>query len=347
MQRPDDRTDADRPAIELVGVRKAFTTGRLTLRRHRFIPKVSRETRHREVLTGIDLSVPTGEVLGYVGENGSGKTTTLRLISGIVHPDSGSIRLHGRSPHDDREVKRDLGIVFGQRTQLWWDLPARTSFEILADIYSVSRSDLRKRLAELDELFGVSEYWDTPVRHLSLGQRMQCDLVAAVIHRPRILILDEPTIGLDAAARARFRVFVEDLRRSRTTTVLLTTHDLNELARMSDSLAVLVDGRVGFRGSLGALRTQQDLPTMVKLSLFGPAEGLGPEPLPGVRLHSVSGDTATYRLADRAHVGPLLAHVAGRADIRDVHVVEVQLDDLVRHLYEGVSSPSASSAEAS
>jgi ABC-2 type transport system ATP-binding protein len=194
----------------------------------------------REVVRGVSLTVAHGEFVALLGPNGAGKSTFIKMLTGILVPTSGTIRINGRVPHRDRERNaHEIGAVFGQRTQLWWDLPAIESFNILRDIFGVPAADYRRRLAEFDETLTLSEFWHTPVRHLSLGERVRCDLAAALIHDPRTVFLDEPTIGMDVVAKERVREFLRHQVTGRGRTIVLTTHDMAEVAQLCQRLIVI------------------------------------------------------------------------------------------------------------
>ena len=209
--------------------------------------------RHRTVraLDGVSFSLTAGELVGYIGPNGAGKSTTVKILSGILVPDSGRVEVLGAVPwqHRVRTVAR-LGVVFGQRTQLWWDLPVVESYQLLRDIYRVEAAAYRDSLEELVVWLELKPLLDTPVRQLSLGQRMRCELAAALLHRPGILYLDEPTIGLDAVSKIAVREFIRKINRERGVTVILTTHDLDDIEALCRRVMVINEGRLFLDGTL-------------------------------------------------------------------------------------------------
>ncbi|GII93786.1 ABC transporter ATP-binding protein [Sinosporangium siamense] len=223
---------------------------------HRRKAGVLRRERHVvHAVRDLTFSVAPGEFVGYLGPNGAGKSTTIKMLTGILTPTTGRVRVAGLDPSRRRTaLARRIGVVFGQRTTLWWDLPLRDSFELVRHLYNVDQGDFRRRLAELEELLDLGSFLHIPVRQLSLGQRMRGDLAAALLHAPSVLVLDEPTIGLDVVSKAALRAFLRELNAERGTTVLLTTHDLGDVERLCSRVMVIDHGRLSFDGTLGDLR---------------------------------------------------------------------------------------------
>ena len=215
---------------------------------------------HREYQTlaavdGINLSVERGEFIGHIGPNGAGKSTTIKMLTGILVPTCGEIIANGFRPYQDHtRYTKSIGVVFGQRTQLWWDIAVIESFKLLRRIYDVPEKDFKERLQVFRELLGLDEFLHTPVRKLSLGQRMRCDIAAALLHHPPILFLDEPTIGLDVVAKDRIREFLKEINRAFKTTILLTTHDLSDIEELCRRIVIIDHGRLIFDGTLEGLR---------------------------------------------------------------------------------------------
>lgn len=215
---------------------------------------VARNYREVDAVKNLDLEIQEGEMVGYIGANGAGKSTTVKMLTGILKPSSGVIEIDGRDPYRERKKNAmNIGVVFGQKSQLWWDLPVRESFKLLKEIYEVSDSNYEKRIEEFDEVLGLSDFWDQPVRKLSLGQKMRCELAAAFLHHPKIVYLDEPTIGLDVAVKERIRDFIRKMNQEKNITVMLTTHDIDDIEDLCDRIVVLDEGRKIYDGELDTL----------------------------------------------------------------------------------------------
>ncbi len=214
-----------------------------------------REYENVQALDHISFTVQDGETVGYIGPNGAGKSTTIKILSGILTPDSGECLVDGRTPWKNRiDHVAQIGVVFGQRSQLWWDVPVIDSFELLRDIYSVPHAAYRDNLDELTELLDLGELLRTPARQLSLGQRMRCELAASLLHSPKILFLDEPTIGLDAVSKIAVREFIVKRNQTHNTTVLLTTHDMQDIEAITKRIILIGKGRLLLDGSLEDIR---------------------------------------------------------------------------------------------
>ena len=215
---------------------------------------------HREyeviaALNDVSFTINDKEMVGYIGPNGAGKSSTIKILSGILTPDSGTVLVDGRIPCKDRiEHVRQIGVVFGQRSQLWWDVPVIDSFELLKDIYSISQSMYRRSLEELTQLLNLEELLRTPARQMSLGQRMRCEIAASLLHRPRILFLDEPTIGLDAVSKLAVRDFILKQNKTHGTTVILTTHDMQDIEALASRIILIGKGRILMDGSLSDIK---------------------------------------------------------------------------------------------
>ena len=290
--------------------------------------------RHRLVraLHGVSFQLDAGEVLGYIGPNGAGKSTTIKILSGILTPSGGRAEVLGLTPHQDRQrLAARIGVVFGQRTQLWWDLPVVESFELLRHIYRVPEADYRARLDRLVEILNLASYLDTPVRQLSLGLRMRADLVAALLHAPDILYLDEPTIGLDAVSKLAVRRFIKELNQERGTTVILTTHDMDDIEALCRRVIVIHDGGIFLDGTLAQLRKRVSGERRLIADL---AEGTGEVQMAGARVLARDGNRVTLAFdPEQTPAADLIARVATAYEVRDLFVENPPIEELIAKLY--------------
>jgi len=214
-----------------------------------------REYEEIQALKDVSFTIKDGEMVGYIGPNGAGKSSTIKILSGILTPDSGTVLVDGITPHRNRiRHVREIGVVFGQRSQLWWDVPVIDSFELLKDIYSIPDNTYRQSVDELTELLNLSELLRSPTRQLSLGQRMRCEIAASLLHRPRILFLDEPTIGLDAVSKLAVRDFILKQNETHGTTVILTTHDMQDIEALTKRIILIGKGKILMDGTLDDMK---------------------------------------------------------------------------------------------
>ncbi|MER6912751.1 ATP-binding cassette domain-containing protein [Streptomyces sp. NPDC000594] len=295
---------------------------------------------------GISFSVDEGELVGYLGPNGAGKSTTIKMMTGIVLPTGGTVRVRGLDPWKDRPRNAaQMGVVFGQRTQLWWDLPLRDSFRLVGAIYGVSPADYRTSLDRFVDLLDMGEFIDRPVRQLSLGQRMRGDLAAAMLHRPRVVYLDEPTIGLDVMAKDRMRDFVEETAQAGETTIVLTTHDLADVERLCPRIILIDHGRVLYDGDVQGLKTTYATHRELVVQL-APDETTGR--VPAVLAEHVLGAEITAQEqgqvrirfeASRIAVQHLIDSVNRNYPVRDLSIVEPDLEGVVRRIYSEDLAP--------
>lgn len=226
-----------------------------------------RNVEQVDALAGISFSIQEGELVGYIGPNGAGKSTTVKIMSGILTPDSGRCRIIGRTPWKERVAHvSQIGVVFGQRSQLFWDVPVADSFDVLKDMYGIAAADYRTRLNQLAGVLGVDSLLQTPVRQLSLGQRMRCELAAALLHRPRILFLDEPTIGLDAVSKLAIRGFLKEENQRNGVTMVLTTHDMDDMEALCQRVMVIGRGRLLYDGRLSGLQKKYAPEVVMKVN---------------------------------------------------------------------------------
>jgi ABC-2 type transport system ATP-binding protein len=314
------------PIIETRGLRREFVV--------RSGSGLRRERRVVTAVDDIDLSIDAGAAVGYIGANGAGKSTTIKMLTGILVPTSGTVRTCGLDPvARRREVARQIGVVFGQRSQLWWDLPLAESFRVLAAIHRLGPG-WRLRYDELVERLELVGFLDQPVRQLSLGQRMRGEVAAALLHSPRLIVLDEPTIGLDVLSKERLRIFLRAERAEHGTTLLLTTHDMGDIERLCDRVLVVDHGRLAYDGTLPGLAARVGAERALVVDLAEPGPPL--DGVPGTRLVGSEGGGLRQRLAfspEATTAAAVLAAVSLRAEVRDLAVEEPDIEDVVRRLY--------------
>lgn len=310
-------------------VRTAEPTGRFATARRLF----TREKVTKRAVQGVSFDVERGELIGYLGANGAGKSTTIKMLTGILVPTSGTVEVASLVPWRDRRLNAlHIGVVFGQRTQLWTDLPLRDSLELIRDLYGVPDHAYRRRLAELTELLGLAEFLDTPVRFLSLGQRMRGDLVAALIYEPDVLYLDEPTVGLDVTAKRTIREFIAAINDQLGTTVILTTHDMEDVEALCRRIIIIDDGRVLFDGPLSELKRRYATERVLSVV---PGEGVDPATIQvDDAVVSVSADGVALRFNPAVLSAPtLMQEVTSRWSITDLALSETSLSDVIASIY--------------
>ena len=317
--------------IEALDVRKTFRVHRSQSKG--LLKLVRRQAVDVEAVAGVSFGVAAGEMIGYVGPNGAGKSTTIKMLTGILQPSGGRVRVDGLDPSRQRlDVARRIGVVFGQRSQLWWDLPLRESFELLRHIYHVPPDAYRQRLAYLADLLELGSFIETPVRQLSLGQRMRGDLTAALLHAPPVLFLDEPSIGLDVVAKARIRELLAQINRDQGVTMLLTTHDMADIERLCSRMLIIDHGRVIYDGSIEAIREQYGDERTVVVDL---EEATAPLEVPGTTVTRTDGPRQWLRFRrSETTAAQVIAAVAAAARLRDLTIEEAAIEDIVRGIYE-------------
>jgi ABC-2 type transport system ATP-binding protein len=290
-----------------------------------------RTKREVRAVDGMTFTVEPGEVVGYIGPNGAGKSTTIKMLTGILVPSGGSIRVAGVDPSRHRlKLARRIGVVFGQRTTLWWDLPLKDSFAVLQKMYDVPLARHRENLATFVELLDLGDLLDVPVRQLSLGQRMRGDIAAALLHDPEIVYLDEPTIGLDVISKARLREFLAQVNAERRTTIILTTHDLDDIEALCTRVMVIDHGHQIFDGTLDRLKSSQSAPRTLVVDL---ATSLPPIEVTGATVVKVDGPRQNLTFPTSTSAAPLLAEIAANYPLMDLSVSEPTIESVITQLY--------------
>jgi ABC-2 type transport system ATP-binding protein len=290
-----------------------------------------REAHTVHAVRDLSFAVEPGEMVGYIGPNGAGKSTTIKMLTGILVPTAGRLRVAGIDPSRDRvALTRRIGVVFGQRTTLWWDLPLRDSFALLRRIYRVDAARFRRNVDTFTELLDLGDLLDTPVRQLSLGQRMRGDIAAALLHDPEILYLDEPTIGLDVVSKGRLREFLRTLNAERGVTLLLTTHDLQDIEQLCSRVMVIDHGSLVYDGALHQLHARSESTRTLVVDLVDEAD---PIDVPGATVRRVEGPRQWLSFPADRSAAPLVAAVAAAYDVADLSIAEPDIEDVITRIY--------------
>lgn len=319
--------------IELRHIQKTFRVSRRSAGLSQAVKSLFRreyETIH--ALQDVSFTIRDGEMVGYIGPNGAGKSSTIKIMSGVLTPDGGECVINGRVPWKERTAHvREIGVVFGQRSQLWWDVPVIDSFELIRDIYRVDDHAYRKTLSRLTELLQIGEIVKTPARQLSLGQRMRCEIAASLLHNPKILFLDEPTIGLDAVSKLAVRDFIRAINRENGTTVILTTHDMQDIEALTERILLIGKGRILLDGSLSELKARNSSRKTLTVAYEGGV-------LPSCEEMTVKEDKegrAVLSVDTRAlSVSEAISRISAAVGVKDISVTGESIDELVVSLYQ-------------
>ena len=332
---------AGEPVITATGLTKTYTfhqqqPGLLSALKS----VVKRTTETRLAVDAIDLEIGAGEIVGLLGPNGAGKTTTLKMLSGLLYPTSGRLDVLGHTPSKrDAEYLRRISLVMGQKSMLWWDVPAMDTFLLHKDMYGLSDDDFRESVDELATMLGVGDLLGVQVRKTSLGERMKLELMAALLHRPEIVFLDEPTIGLDVVAKARVRAFLADVNRARGTTIVITSHDMDDIEALCDRVMIIDHGTIEYDGSLQALVREIQPRKLVRVAYAEPARDLASLVALGIENLSTEDDGRVLRLeVSRDGLPGVLETVPRIGTLADLEVTDADVEEIVRGLFsrEGV-----------
>ena len=321
------------PQIILNNISKTFkvserTEGKFGLIRSSLI----RKTKEIHALDNISFEINQGELIGYIGPNGAGKSTTVKVMSGILTPESGECSIMGRTPWKERIAHvSQIGVVFGQRSQLWWDVPVKDSFDLLKDIYDIPVTDYKKRLDTLVETMDIGEFLKNPVRQLSLGQRMRCEVVASLLHSPKILFLDEPTIGLDAVSKLALREFLKNENRENGVTMILTTHDMDDIEALCEHVMVIGHGKLLFNGYLNSLKRQFSPLRCIRAML---AEPITTVQIDGIeRIEFEDRSCIVWFDPEKIPAQKIVADMAERLPLLDITIEEQDIDEMIASMY--------------
>lgn len=301
----------------------------------------SREYIIKKAVDNISFEIEDGEIVGYIGANGAGKSTTIKMMTGILSPSSGTISINGLIPYEDREKNaKDIGVVFGQRTQLWWDLPLSETFSLLKDIYDVNDKDYKERMEFLNEVLEINEFILSPVRTLSLGQRMRADLAAALLHNPKIIYLDEPTIGLDVVVKEKVRSAIKEINKKYGTTVILTTHDLNDIEELCNRIIIIDNGIKIYDGSLSDIKDSYGYITTIEVQVKSLK---GNENFDINNEMNISKENLEMKVLENKIIirfnrnftnqAEIISKIISKFDILDFSIIETSIEEIIKKIY--------------
>ena len=295
---------------------------------------IKREYRIVRAVDKVSFSIKKGEIVGYIGPNGAGKSTTIKMLSGILKPDEGIINIMGMDPTVDRiKYVKEIGVVFGQKSQLWWDIPAEDSFDLLKDIYKIPDDEYEKNKQELVKILHLEEIIKSPVRQLSLGERMKCELVASLLHSPKILFLDEPTIGLDAISKVIVRDFIKKINKLKKITVILTTHDMADIESLTDRLIMIGHGKKLYDGSVKDIKKKYSNEKIVEVVY----EGVLKDKIVNDKIDILEEAQGLIRMkidTRKIMVSDIVRKYSEVCEIKDINVIETGIDDIIYKLYK-------------
>lgn len=319
--------------IELKNVNKTFRISKRNAGLRQAVKSLfSKEYTYVHALDNVSFSVSSGEMVGYIGPNGAGKSSTIKIMCGVLTPDSGQCVINGRTPWNDRlEHVKEIGVVLGQRSQLWWDVPVVDSFELIKDIYKVNDTSFKKNLSELTELLNITEIIRTPARQLSLGQRMRCEIAASLLHSPKILFLDEPTIGLDAVSKIALRNFIKTINTERKTTVILTTHDMQEIEALTERILLIGKGKILLDGTLNQLKKRNVTHKTIIADFIGNLTNSGE----GMNFkENKDGHAEIIVDTDIVSVSDAISQISCQVELNDISVTRATVEEIVVSLYK-------------
>ena len=293
---------------------------------------VKREYLNIKAVDDISFSIEKGEIVGYIGPNGAGKSTTIKILSGILNPDSGSCKIAGMTPWKERvKYVKKIGVVFGQKSQLWWDIPAEDTFDLLRDIYEIPEEEYRTTKKDLIEKLNLQDIINIPVRQLSLGQRMRCEIASSLLHNPEILFLDEPTIGLDAVSKQLVREFIKKLNKEKHTTIILTTHDMSDITTLAKRIILIGKGKVLYDGSLKKLKDKYETETYISVKTKDTLDFKKK----GIISKRKNKDGYELVINNKLiSISELLTFLSHKISIEDIEIEQEPIDKMIVRLYE-------------
>jgi len=322
--------------IEVIGLSKTFKVAKREAGFKAALKSLfSREYKEIKALNDVSFHINKGEIVGYIGPNGAGKSTTIKVMSGILEPDSGQCIIEGRTPWKERVAHvKNIGVVFGQRSQLWWDVPVIDSFEMLRDIYKIPEAEYKSNLEMLCQSLDLKEFINSPTRQLSLGQRMRCEIAASLLHSPDILFLDEPTIGLDAVSKNAVRQFIKKINQEKQVTVILTTHDMNDIEALANRIIMIGKGEILFDGAVDSLRERFGGQKNIVID-FSETEKKPLLSLKGVQILEWTTTRAELKVdVQRTKVSEVISYLSEHLEIQDLTVENLPIEELIIQLYK-------------
>ncbi len=285
-----------------------------------------------EAVKDVSFDIEEGEIVGYIGPNGSGKSTTIKMLCGILHPDSGTCIVNGMNPFADRKkYVSNIGVVFGQKSQLWWDIPVIESYELLRNIYKIPRQEYEKTKEELVNELGIKELLNVSVRQLSLGQRMKCEIVASLLHNPKILFLDEPTIGLDAVSKVQLREFIKKINKKRKVTIILTTHDMTDIEELAKRVIIIGKGQLLYDGSLSKIKKKFQLTKKLEIIFKDMKQ------IPKIKSQIIQQDKERVLIevnTNEEQISKIIEKYTKECEIQDINIYENNIDNIILSLYK-------------
>ena len=298
-----------------------------------FLDIFRREKKIVNALTNVNFEIEQGDIVGYIGPNGAGKSTTIKIMSGILTPTSGECSIMGQIPWKDRKkYVKNIGVVFGQRSQLWWDVPIIDSFELLKDIYKIPKEQYDETLNDLVNALNLGELLNRPLRQLSLGQKMKCELAGSLLHRPKVLFLDEPTIGLDAITKLAVRDFIKNINKKWGTTIILTTHDMSDIDALTNKIILIGRGQILYKGSFSAIKEKYGNTKEIEVEFAHEYEKIE---LDGYEVVSHNRNMATLKNNDNVdfHVKDFFNEITKKYEVVDFQVNSISVDEILAKLY--------------
>ncbi len=294
---------------------------------------VKRNYKEIKAVDNISFNINKGEIASYIGPNGAGKSTTIKMLTGILKPDNGTIVVDKLNPFNDRvKYVKNIGVVFGQKSQLWWDIPVEDSFLLLKDIYKLDDKEYEKTKEELVELLNLKDFLKTPVRQLSLGQRMRCEIAASLLHNPKILFLDEPTIGLDAISKVAVRKFIKEINKKKKVTIILTSHDMSDIEALTNRIIVIGHGKILYDGSLNGIKKKFNKGKRLEI-IYKKLDSI-----PNIKdVEVINKEKNKVLLSvnmENNSISDVIRHYSKVCEIEDVNILENSIDDIIVKLYK-------------